>query len=738
MSEPDAPDSPGVPPPAPPALSPTAWLRHHLPAIVLLGAVILGIFWPVCPPTRWTHHIHWGDAFPNAYLVNWGQNILPQTPWKFFAMPLFHPQENSGAFTDAFPLLCLLSSPLRLLGNPLVSYNGAMATAIFLLGLSAYLFVFWLTRHRRASIFAGVIFACNGDVLWHVVGHPGIISAFCIPGAIGFYLAYRLRGGRAAAVACAVCVVGSFFCSFYLGIIGLMGVGILWVVDVVSARFRLRWREAWLAGSILVVLALAFMYSGPFRDVSSRFGNTRGVHDAVVHSADVVEYMVPPHLKDRGQTWLGEQMGKWVSWSTRAENAQFFGYLAWLLALWALGGAVWRGVRRRAGAEDRLLLKLGLLGFVALILSFGPYLWIGPKLTGIPLPFRAIYEYVPPLRFLRAPARFAVLVGLGVAAGAGLLLARARWFNPRPLLGRLAIFAVGLGILVFEYRPTAVTPLRKYNFEAFRVLRNFPELDTVAAIPLNESAMLVDSTSHFPRTPSGYVGGVTNYHYRVLENLVNDFPSTRSLAVLAALEVDAVAVYGEARRKQADTVSVLERLAPWSGGGLYRLSFPEGVALEQARELVKSIPERPRVERREDFPPLTPQTRILTTPGSAASFSLDYTYREIYKPFIFPGNKLPMREVGRIYVKMAARDVGVDYSMSKIYWVTEEDPAPDEAKSCAAFFLGDGSMQVVEFDLTRIAAWRKGGTLAKLRFDFVAKPYPGQRVRVEEVRITPN
>src|SRR5262245_49412178 len=94
-------------------------IRDQIPAIMAMLVFVEVIINPVTPLSKSGTHLPAGDAEINAYLVNWGQHILPLAPWKYYDAPLFYPQNTAGAFSSANPLLCLVSSPLRLSGNPI-------------------------------------------------------------------------------------------------------------------------------------------------------------------------------------------------------------------------------------------------------------------------------------------------------------------------------------------------------------------------------------------------------------------------------------------------------------------------------------------------------------------------------------------------------------------------------------------------------------------------------------------
>ena len=726
-----------------------AGAHHHAPAMAVLFGALLLIFYPLYPLLGLATHLHGGDAYTNCYLVNWGQHILWTEPWNFFDLPLFHPQENMGTFTEFNPLMCFLTGPVRLPGNPVLSYNLMLLANGLLSGLAAYGVCHAFTRHRRASLVAGVVYAGNGDMIWHLWGHVNISAPIFLPIAYGLYIGFRRRGSALAAVGAGAAVLAQFLCSFYLGIITVAGLGVLWLIDAFARRPRFRKSEALLLGALASALGIAFLWSIPYQEMTERFGNFRGLHSAALFSADPVGYLVPSYFPSGPRTLLGCVITDIMPWEQRLENTQFFGYTALLIGVLALIQMI---SRWRAGKVDFLdqtswcFLAVAVFGFV---LSLGPFLWVGEEVSTIRLPYRAIYEWVAPLRFMRAASRYSLLVCWALVFLLAAYLSRARWFNGGGLLWRsLACLGI-ISLLFLEYTPFFAPGRQEYSLAGMESISRHADDSIISTAPFQNRVFLVEAAGSFPDSPAGSFDGVRNPHYIDLAWILSQFPSEETLAMNAALNVDFVAVYGEESLSQADRLPSLRRIEAWAGGGLYRLDYSKSDRVENARKRLESIGERPPLPWSGDFPAdAPPENRwmplswIYIEDGEWKEYGwprmLDqgFVYTQIRQRL---GGGIQPRRLGdirRVHIKLELDDVGVDYAESRVSWITEEHPDINSAPSAHAYIHTDGRGQVATYIIDSAADYRPDEKVTAFFLEVPTTPYPGLKLDIEEIRFT--
>jgi len=703
--------------------------------LLAVGAFILA---PALPLGKLATHTHWGDAPFNVHLTAWGHHTLVTRPWRYFDLPLFHPQAMSGAFNATSPLLFLLTAPFAIAGNPVLAYNLTVLAAVALTAISGYVAGYVLTKSRRAALVAGAIIGFNGDVQWHLPGHINIIAAFGLPLTVAACIAWRRQPDSRRALAIAGGLAVAFACDWYIGFIALAGALLMIATSsAISPRPSVA-ALARLAGALAVVLLVAAIASTPYRSVTARLGESRGLHEATLLSAEPLEYLLPSRDPERPRPVLGHLVGAvlprlGVTWRTRLENSQFFGYLAW----WLAGAAVWGAWRRRSRQtntlEDKLLLPLLFLGLGAFVLSLGPFLWFGPYLTGIPMPWRFVFEWVPPLRFMRACGRFAALVGVAVALLAANALAQSLWFNRPGLLSRYAALSVVLAVLVCEFRPWDVAAMRPWQRESAEVIARHPEFRVVAPLPLYSQDFLIDATAHFPLTPGGYRGGVRNHHYERLTEVIERFPEETALDALAALGVEAVAIYREPWISASRGLEALEPVEAWPGGGLFALRPRDPMAVERARQQLRAIPERPPVSLAATGV-ASPRGIVLVGEGGKHR-AQEWRVRYLNHVWTTLTPPIPVREVPRVRALIAAEDPGVSVAEARLMYVTTSNPATNATRACTARYVPDGKPHWVEFRLEETPGFAEGGTLQGLALEPTLGAWPGQRLRLLELRL---
>jgi hypothetical protein len=440
-----------------------------------------------------------------------------------------------------------------------------------------------------------------------------------------------------------------------------------------------------------------------------------------------------------------------LPWEQRLENTQFIGYLPIALAFAGFIGASIRLVRRRGDWLDGLVLRLGFVAVVGFVLSLGPFLWMGPRFLGWPLPFRLLYEWVPPMRFMRATARFAFLVSWPAAFASGVYLARAGWFNRSGVYTRSAIFAALLAVLTLEYRPVKAPVLVDYDLEGMKALQKHPEFHVVAPVPIDNLEFLIDAAETFPDTPVGWAGGAFNFRYQLTLWHLRSFPSEQGVANYAALDVDSVIAYGGDALAAAHANPFLDSIDEWQDGGLFRLVYTNEAMISEARARL-DLPSRPWTDLQTEFPPTAPPEARFTP----AAWLIDdagkeqwvdagwqeipvggYVYTDLHDRLGASMEPRRLGDIADVYVKVSVNDVGIDFAEAALSWVTLENPDLADAPYSSTYIRPNGQTQVLRFNLNTAANYRPDDHVTRLFFSIPVATYPGQRVRIDEIRFAP-
>ncbi len=161
-----------------------------------------------------------------------------------------------------------------------------------------------------------------------------------------------------------------------------------------------------------------------------------------------------------------------------------------------------------------------------------------------------LYEHLKPLRGLRVPARFGMLVGLSIAVLAGLGMSRLFGSRPHAVRWTAAFVAVGLITVESRMRPIEFVELPDRAPAVYEWLRKqppsviceypFANLEGRAG-PQDETYMYY-STLHWQRMLNGDTGFMPKSYYETL-NALRTFPDDASLRFLHARHVDLLLVH---------------------------------------------------------------------------------------------------------------------------------------------------------------------------------------------------
>jgi len=271
-------------------------------------------------------------------------------------------------------------------------------------------------------------------------------------------------------------------------------------------------------------------------------GLRSGPGEATAFSASLASYLVPPENTIVGRWWMTHMDAR--PGSIWGEQTLFAGWIA--LALAAVGlGVLMRGrlVPQRAWVFPALAVG-------GLLLSLGPSLGLSPPILGGSAfaPFSWLAA-LPGFEGMRAPARFAALVMLGVAGLAaigGAAVTRA-FLSRKP-----AVLSALVPLMLMEWfvvgfpagKPVPHPVPAIYQTPQVRSARSLVSLPEYAGTPewFNGADYLYYSTVHWRPIVNGFGRAQPADYSQVLAH-VRNFPS--SAADLRALGVQYVVVHAE-------------------------------------------------------------------------------------------------------------------------------------------------------------------------------------------------
>jgi hypothetical protein len=370
--------------------------RWLVPAGIFLVLAILHT-WPIGRSPAHLSLNYNADAELNAWIISWIAHILPTHPTQLFDANIFAPERETLAYSEPLIVPALLTAPVRWLGgSPVLAFNLGLIAGLMLTALAGWFVVDRWTGSTAAGLVAGSLAAFNAHLLTRLP-HLQAAHAWALP--LAFYFADRLvdRRDMRAAIALAVTIAAVAATSAYWLVFAC---AIVAIVIVVNGRLR---PAIMIAAATAAGLVIAMPVLLPYVRLAAS-GETRPLEVVSQFAAAPADYLA---AAARVHAWWS------VAFSRQGGTDLFPGIAAIGLAC----AGAWAAFRD-GGPSRRRAIALIVVAICGIVLSFGPSTFI----------YRWLYEWVEPLRGLRAAARFGFLFLVAVALLAGLGVA---WLERR-------------------------------------------------------------------------------------------------------------------------------------------------------------------------------------------------------------------------------------------------------------------------------------------------------------------
>ncbi|MFW6076031.1 MAG: hypothetical protein ACOC9Y_10580, partial [Chloroflexota bacterium] len=373
-----------------------------------------------------------GDPLFEIWVMRAVQHQILTDPLNLYHANAFHPFKWSLAYSEEAISSALLAWPVYIItGNDVLAYNWVLISSYWLLGFAMFLLARELGARPGAAFLAGMVIAFIPARYAHL-SHLHLLVFGWLPLTLWAITRFVRTGQRRYALAAGVFLTVQLFASLHLAVYSTLAIGLFLAFLLLFGRDRRRTAPGtifWLGGAILIPYLLFAPTLIPHLQAGDTYGFERTREEVERFSATLLDYrsvFVTNHFLSR--------------WLPANPTAYFPGFVA-LLGLGCLA------FKRR---WDWPALFAALLAIGAIILSFGFSLEIAGR--SIPMPYELIYDIFPPIRGIRAVARYGLLatigVGLLVAFGFSAVWERMRHrIGPRAPLAGLALTAV-LAILI--------------------------------------------------------------------------------------------------------------------------------------------------------------------------------------------------------------------------------------------------------------------------------------------------
>jgi hypothetical protein len=488
-------------------------------AAVAVAAAALAVVmtWPMAPRIDRVGRINTGDGLFSLWVVNWVARTLVTDPANLYDGNIFYPEKNTLAFSEANIVPGAAAIPFYwATKNPFVTHNAVVLLSFALAFVGAFRLVVHLSGSTAGAWAAGVAYAYC-PFIFARTAHLQLLMHWGMPFCLLAFHRIVDRPGLARGVVLGLLLfLQALSCAYYGVFSGLLvGLGTLYY-----AWTRGLWRSSryWVSVAVAAAVALGATvpFFIPFLEVQRGAGFSRSLEDAAMYSANWQAWLTSAAWAHR---WL-------LPWLENSTEVLFPGLLTILVGAAGLVLAL-RGRAATPAVPARETAGFyAMFGVLALWGSFGPA-------AGL---YTVLFNTLPVFSFLRAPARFGILVVITLAVGIGFAMAwvAARW----PSRARVA--GAALAVAMVAELATMPLPLP----EAAPVNNAYRMLATLRPGPVVElpffynrldfsrhAEYMLYSTYHWQPLVNGYSDHISQ-EFRDMVIPMSSFPTRESFGIL--------------------------------------------------------------------------------------------------------------------------------------------------------------------------------------------------------------
>jgi hypothetical protein len=478
--------------------------------LVLIASAILtaALTYPTAFKLGHVGRVDNGDGKLSIWNVAWVARTLVVDPLHVFDANIFYPHRGTLAYSENNLGAGALAVPVYwATRNPYAAHNFALLMAFVLSATGAYYLVRHLTSDRRAAAISAISFAFCPFVFAHTAHIQLLMTAGLPFSLLAFHrMADKPGVGRGAALGAAM--AAQAICCGYYGVFVCLMVGFAIAVVATTRGFWLS-RQYWLAVAVAAVVAIVLVTPAflPYVTLQRVAGFRRELRDANQYSANWSNYLASSSY---AHAWMLSHLPEWSEVSFPGCVAVIFG---------VTGAWIARRDRRR-----ELLVLYGGLTLLAFWASFGPKALL----------YSALYRGVPMFAWLRAPARFGLIVGFGLSVLAG--VAVSAWLRcvQRPALVTAALVLIAAGELAVPLYMPEVPPVEPV-YRTLATLPRGPVIEMPFFYPqvglFQHTKYMLASTAHWMPLVNGYSDYIPPDFYEHVMMLA-PFPSRDAFKIL--------------------------------------------------------------------------------------------------------------------------------------------------------------------------------------------------------------
>jgi hypothetical protein len=513
--------------------------RRELLAVLATSAVLAVVLtYPFAFQSLHVGRVDSHDGDFSIWNVAWVARTLVVDPVHVLDANIFFPHRRTLIYSESNLGAGILAIPAYwATRNPYFALNFVFLLSLVLSTTGTYYLVRYLVGDRRAAAVAAICFGFCPYVFAHTAQIQLLMTAGLPFTMLAFHrVVDRPSAGRATTLGL-VMAAQAIFCGYYaVFVLVFVGFSVLTVTAVRGWWTSSRYLKAMALAAVVAIVAAAPILVA-YLQLQRITGFHREFSEAARYSANWQAYFAS---NAAAHQWLLPLLARWGGWN----EVLFPGFVA------MLGGAVglllgWR----RGGQLREAVMIYGGLTVLSCWASFGPQ-------AGL---YTLFYRFIPVFSLMRAPARFGVIVALGLAVLTGIAvrewLARVAY----PTTFGVLIVLVAAADLAFPLPPFREVPPVS---PVYRMLRRFPP-GPVIELPFwwrgNElhghAVYMLSSTTHWMPLINGYSDYIPSDFFDTAGTL-SFFPSAESFKLLELRRpryaVFHMAVYGDQDRADVE------------------------------------------------------------------------------------------------------------------------------------------------------------------------------------------
>jgi hypothetical protein len=405
--------------------------RFSFHSIIIGGFALLAIALTYPLILHLTTHIPFDGVLPPSisehWISTWGFWFIKHVAveamrWSFSSDVIFYPRGVNLTYSVLFGLGLPIAAAIpfvRILGVTL-TLNLLLFTAFLISAYATFLLVRDLTNDYKAAFISGVIFAFSPFQMSRALGHFGIITSGVLIPVYVLFFTRAMIGGRLVYLIFSSLIMTITFISNPYYTIFLVFFSSIYMIYISSCSNGSDIKN-FLYTRLLPLACFTTLFSLPLlwimlTNTVENFHMYAPTSHVIQHSADFLAFFLP---SSHHSIWGSLVKPLYYSYFTgnATEQTVYMGYMVLALSLIA--------VVKAPKEQTRFWLVSAIAFFV---LSLGPFLHINGmdtlELGGIsvwfPLPYLPML-YIPVLKAMRGPSRFAIMgmLALSVLAGYG-------------------------------------------------------------------------------------------------------------------------------------------------------------------------------------------------------------------------------------------------------------------------------------------------------------------------------